>query len=115
MPVPNRRESYRVAYPLRASPTFAWNGVTARVIDCSEHGFCAQLDPHRTLPAIGSEIAGRIVFLDGSSVDVHGVVRHEREHVIGVQLENPGVPYRVLLWEQVRLRALESGWVEVGD
>jgi hypothetical protein len=100
----NRRESFRIVYPLEACPSFVWRGEAARVFDCSERGFRMEVQCYADLLPLREHVHGRIVFLDGSAVEVHGVVRHVRGRVVGVHFEAPGVPWRLLLREQIGLR-----------
>jgi PilZ domain-containing protein len=104
MPESNRRQTYRIVYPRDAFPTFDWAGEPARVIDCSERGFRVEVPLVHELPVEEHSLFGRIRFPDGSSVQVCGVVRHVRGRVVGVHCDEPGVPWRVMLREQLRLR-----------
>ena len=101
----NRRQTFRIVYPRDAFPTFEWAGDAARVIDCSERGFRVEVPSFHELPGSEQQLLGRIRFPDGSSVRVCGVVRHVRGRVVGVHFDDPGVPWRVMLREQLRLRA----------
>ena len=112
MPRPrsNRRETFRIVYPNGACPSFVWRGEPARVIDCSEQGFRMEVQCYSDLLPLKERVHGRIVFLDGAAVEVHGIVRHARGRVVGVHFEQPGVPWRVLLREQVTLRDRGPEW-----
>jgi hypothetical protein len=110
MPESNRRENFRIVYPHQACPAFVWRGEMARVIDCSERGFRMEVQCYHDLPKLDDRVEGRIVFLDGSAVGVQGIVRHVRQRVVGVHFEQPGVPWRVLLREQVTLRIGGPDW-----
>jgi hypothetical protein len=110
----NRRESFRIVYPLQACPSFVWRGEMARVIDCSERGFRIEVQCYKDLPKLNDRVYGRVVFLDGSAVSVQGVVRHVRRRIVGVHFEEPGVPWRILLREQVALRNDGAAWA-AGD
>ena len=110
MPRSDRRENFRIVYPHHVCPAFVWRGETARVIDCSEHGFRVEIQCYSDVPARDARVHGRIVFLDGTAVEVFGVVRHVRGRVVGVNFEAPGVPWRVVLREQVCLRTGGPEW-----
>jgi len=111
----NRRQTFRIDYPRGASPTFDWSGELLRVVDCSERGFRVEVPKHLALPSLEDQLLGRIRFPDQSTVGVCGIVRHRRGRVVGVHFDDPGVPWRVMLKEQLRLRAEEWDGEHAGE
>jgi hypothetical protein len=112
------REHYRLRYPTSARPALTLEkigdttgealaretGAAQRdLVDVSERGlrFVAR---EGDAVAVGAQVRGVIHFATRPSVLVHGTALRLQAGEIAVQLDEPGVPWNVILSEQQALR-----------
>ena len=111
----NRRQSFRVVYPVQARPAFVvaveHAAVRAALLDWSELGLRIAWPSPRDVPAVGTGLSGQIQLRTGHELRVTGVVVRVDAQEIGVRLEGRGVPLAVLYAEQRYLRAAYPGWL----
>lgn len=98
----SRRQLYRVVYPLSERPTFEVGRFVFEVVDCSERGLRYEVKDRR-MPAVGSELAGRISFRRGDEIEVTGEVIRAREGMVVLELDPP-IPFAEIMAEQRYLR-----------
>lgn len=99
----NRREFYRIPFPDAERPRLVAGLDILEVIDCSEKGICFA-PSQGALPEVGQRIEGRLRFPRGVEVSVAGaVVRSDAERV-SLELAAGGIPFYVILQEQLYLR-----------
>ncbi len=107
--IPNRREVFRVYYPVKSDPKYLPVLVIFsqpfQVRDICEKGIRFLNPNRRTIP--DGMIQASINFPDGSSIPLFGkVIRRCNDHIV-LKLDK-GIPYKLIYTEQVRLRRLES-------
>ena len=100
----NRREFYRILYPLDEQPAFHAGGTRYRVRDCSERGL-SFVRHARDVYEKGDAVAGKIEFASGETVEVAGRVVRAFEDVVALELTDKVVPFGLILAEQRRLHA----------
>ena len=113
MTLSDRRQHFRLVYPLRARPTLVLPGGDVQVTDVSETGlrFWAR-DPH--LYCAGDEIDGTLLLPYKRGVfHIHGhVVRHEPSGAVAVHLDpHCELPFALIMSEQralIQLGMLKS-------
>ena len=69
----NRREHYRIRYPLRFRPVLKFSGKKFEIIDISESGikfYCENTVGFRS----GQEMEGTVIFTDGKSLALKGTI-----------------------------------------
>jgi hypothetical protein len=99
----SRRDHYRVTYPFAERPSLEVGWTALEVVECSERGLRYDVgERHR--PAIGSEVAGRLVFRSGGVLDVVGQVVRIQNGLVAVVLQPPGIPFAIVIHEQRYLR-----------
>ena len=127
----NVRTSYRVVYPATARPWLVWDTVptqAAPVVECSEGGLSFEVPLTWPTVELGAQVTGCVEFQGASaehaadetpaartSITVTGQVVRVLERVVAVRLEAPGIPFGVLLREQLALRFRFPGWPEQQD
>ena len=98
-----QRLSFRVEYPLLARPQLVTEGGRVPVIDCSESGLRFLALPGQ-LPEVGATLIGEVQFQNGGSVKVEGIVSRVQDGTVALRLEEPGIPFGVILVEQQFLK-----------
>lgn len=94
----NRREHYRIIYPLTCRPKLRIVRKEYDVVDISEsgvkflHNRGAKLTP-------GSKIEAEITFDDGSSLDIHGEILRINDNILILKLHR-GIPFWKIVDEQ---------------
>lgn len=100
---PYQRLSFRVEYPPIARPDLVSESGRVLVMDCSETGLRFLALPGQ-LPEVGATIMGKVQFRNGGEVPVEGVVTRVQDGTVALRLEEPGIPFGVILSEQQFLR-----------
>jgi len=99
----SRRNHYRVTYPFVERPALEAGRWSFEVVECSESGL--RYDPgERRVPSVGSQIAGKITFRCGETIDVIGEVVRLQEGLVALVLQAPGIPFAIVMREQRYLR-----------
>jgi hypothetical protein len=99
----NRREFHRIDYPDALRPRL-WASCGCReVLDCSERGIRYRL-AGEDAPAPDDAVEGRLRFAGGGEVRVCGRVVRVRDGAVAVGLDAPGIPFQLILQEQLQLR-----------
>ena len=131
----NARTSYRVVYPESARPSLSLDsapaagspGVAVPVVECSEGGLSFEAPSTRPTFKLGSKVRGCVAFQlshgggggaagdetdagTKSAVQVSGEVVRVDGRLIALRLDAPGLPFRVLIREQIALRAQYPDW-----
>ncbi len=97
----NHRRYYRLAYPATMMPTLQIADERFVVPEISEGGMRIRC-PDRFEFGIGDEVSGEIVFVDGDTLSISGVVlRCERHDLIIAPLE--GISFQRVVSEQRRI------------
>lgn len=105
----NRREYFRLRYPEADRPRLLLGHLTAFVAELSETGLRVVGDHEKLW--VGSELAGRVLFADGTVIGVNAtILRREADETI-LKLRT-AVPFRRLMIEQRRVR---FGGAEASD
>ncbi len=99
----NRRDYYRIDYPDSHRPRLWVPFGCLEVLDCSETGLRYRLSGEPA-PEVGAEVEGRLRLGSGRDLRVHGRVTRVREDAVALDLSEPGIPFRVILQEQIHLR-----------
>ena len=99
----SRRNHYRVIYPFAERPSFSIGWASFEIVECSERGLRYELGERRW-PKVGEEVAGRVTFRSGETVDVIGDVVRVQDGFTALALRPPGIPYAVVIHEQRYLR-----------
>lgn len=99
----SRRNHYRVTYPFAERPTFQIGWTSFEVVECSESGLRYDLG-ERHCPTIGSQVAGRVVFRSGETIDVTGDVVRLQDGFVALVLQAPAIPFGLVIREQRYLR-----------
>jgi hypothetical protein len=99
----SRRAVYRIVYPLAERPTFETGRFLFEVIDCSENGIRYEVRDRR-IPAVGTELGGKLVFRRGEEVEIQGLVLRAQSGVVVLSLDPP-LPFAEVLAEQRYLRS----------
>lgn len=96
----NRRECFRLRYPEAERPRLLLGHLSAAVAELSETGLRV-VGEHEVL-WVGAEVAGRLLFADGTVIGVNATVL--RRELGGTVLKlRTAVPFRKLLAEQRRV------------
>lgn len=99
----NRREHYRIPYAEQDRPRLVVGTAICEVIDCSETG--VRFRPSAALDlAAGAGLGGRLRLRCGSDVALRGTVVRAGEDEVALRLEERGIPFRLILREQIELR-----------
>lgn len=104
----DERTYYRIPYPTVESPRLVIGDQVLRVVDCSERGLRFLAPPH-AVPELDARLQGRLRFARGAEVSVEGRVVRVYGRQVALRLHEPGIPFRVILQEQIYLRRLELG------
>jgi hypothetical protein len=104
----NRREGFRISYPIdyprRFIPRFYINLVDYRLLDISQRGI------HFIAPGSyfteGEEITAWIKFYNSAFFEIEGIVIRRSQYEVVVNLTKE-IPYRHIYLEQIRLKKLE--------
>lgn len=97
-----RREYYRVLYPVIDRPVLSVNAGKFEVIDVSEFGVRFKRDDQCVFEP-GMHLVARIFFSDGNSYDCAGEILRCEEESVSVQLHTP-IPMHRIRAESVYLR-----------
>lgn len=102
----NRREHYRVSYPVTDRPRFVAGVVGGTVLDCSESGIRVAVDPLPDDVAIrvNERMLAEIRFGRGDELEVAGVCVRWDGRILVLHLDSRPIPFRVILKEQWKLR-----------
>ena len=100
----NRREYYRILYPLDEQPFLFVGATRYRVRECSERGL-SFMSRARDAFGEGEEIAGTMEFATGERIDVAGRITRVLDEMIAVELSRRAVPLALILAEQRRLHS----------
>ncbi|MBP9707260.1 MAG: PilZ domain-containing protein [Oligoflexales bacterium] len=98
----NTREHYRIVYPVSARPVLRLRGKNFFVADISEQGLRFIYDLKHKAFGEGSRINAELIFQDGETLSVKGIVLRHQEDSIIVNLEEP-IPLRKIMSEQIYL------------
>ena len=97
------RAFFRLQYPPAAAPRFLADGLKHRVVDIGEGGFrYALLEAGG--PLDGQSIKGVIEFDEEDPLDVEGHVIRTQAGEVAVHCTPRGIPLRLVIREQGRLR-----------
>ncbi len=107
MPRSYERSHYRIPYPFAEGPRLVVGFHVCKVLDCSERGLRFNALPH-ALPAAGSAVRGRLRFPRGAEIPIEGWVVRVDGTEVALRLAEPGVPFRVILQEQIYLRRMRA-------
>ena len=99
----SRRNHYRVLYPFAERPALEIGWTSFDVAECSESGLRYELG-QRHSPSIGAQVAGKVLFKSGETVDVTGEVVRLQDGLVALALHPPGIPFAVVMREQRYLR-----------
>lgn len=105
MPRSYERSAYRIPYPFIESPRLIVGTRVLQVVDCSERGLRFRVSAQES-PELGVRIQGRLRFPRGAEVTIDGTVVRITEDEVALHLTEPGVPFRVILQEQIHLRRM---------
>lgn len=105
MPRSYERSAYRIPYPFIESPRLIVGMQVLQVVDCSERGLRFRA-PGPELPELGTRLRGRLRFPRGAEVGIEGTVVRIMDDEVALYLSDPGVPFRVILQEQIHLRRM---------
>lgn len=100
----NRREFFRILYPLDEQPLLHVGGTHYRVRDCSERGLSFLRVPADVF-APEERVTGRLEFSSGDSVEISGRVVRVFDDAVALELIDKAVPFGLILAEQRRLHA----------
>lgn len=103
MPNPNLRHYFRIRYPVEARPRLVLGSNICEVLDCSEKGVRFRATC-MLRPARGDMLEGKLRFPRGEELAVHGEVVRIEEDRVALELSGRGVPFGVILQEQLYLR-----------
>jgi hypothetical protein len=99
----NRREYYRIEYPLDEQPVLGIGRSRYRVRECSEKGFSFVHRDASTFSA-DTSITGTLEFASGERADIAGRVVRVVDDFVAVELVQ-SIPFSIILGEQRRLYA----------
>lgn len=102
----NRREHYRISYPVNKRPRFVFGTSISEVMQCSERGI-----RFRTVgapPETGSRISGRLGMRHGDEVRIAGTVVWSDESSVALKLDRAPIPFLAMMREQLFLRQTEE-------
>lgn len=103
MPHRNQRAFYRIPFPVWERPRLVIGNEICEVVDCSERGVLYR--PSTALhPQIGAAVSGTLRFPSGTAVPVAGTVVRAAEAEVAVHLGGEGIPFSIILREQLQLR-----------
>ena len=99
----NRRDEYRVLYPIADRPRLVIGDCTCEVLDLSEHGI--RLLAANLPPDSQDTIDGTVRFANGETVQVAGRILRRTDRQVVVTLDRQPLPYPQIVKEQRRLLA----------
>jgi hypothetical protein len=94
----NKREYYRIIYPLSCRPKIIILGLEYEVVDVSEHGIRFHVEKTLNLKT-GLEINAEIIFHDGEAVTVVGKILRIVKNKVILNLSK-GIPLKKIVNEQ---------------
>ena len=98
-----KRDHYRLEYPVNDRPSVLVNGLQYEVIDASEQGLKFRCN-NTIKPPGKSPFKGTVFFKDGKSFDVSGtVLRYDPDNDHCVVLLTKGIPLAKMIEEQLLL------------
>ena len=98
------RDFYRVIYPMHERPVLVLQDDEWPVFDLSETGIRYEVATG-DLPEVGEEIYGEVRFQRGDRTLIAAEVVRIEGRRVALRMEQPGVPFRILLEEQQFLRS----------
>ncbi|KPK36756.1 MAG: hypothetical protein AMK70_01165 [Nitrospira bacterium SG8_35_1] len=98
----NKREHYRIRYPLSFRPVLKFAGKKFEVIDISESGIKFYCENTEDLKA-GQEVQGTVTFNDGKSLILKGNILRIYKRTAIVWL-SAYIPFRLIIREQRYLK-----------
>jgi len=99
----SRRNHYRVTYPFAERPSLSIGWTSFQIVECSESGLRYELAERRS-PAMGAQVAGRVEFRSGETIDIVGEVVRLQDGFVALELRTPGIPFGIVIREQRYLR-----------
>lgn len=105
----NRRDHYRVRYPITERPRLFTENQPCEILDCSSQGLRYLLSKQAP-PPIGAIVEGMVRFRRGATVSVTGVVVRVRDKEVALYFPNSGIPASILLEEQRYLHTHYPMW-----
>ena len=103
-----RREHFRLAYPLTHRPPFVSNGKEYPVSDISEHGICFEVRDNDVFE-LGQEVDGTLRFPDGEGLTLRGSVARLEHSAVAIHLLTP-IPLTKIRSEELRLLRKYPGY-----
>jgi hypothetical protein len=101
------RSYFRIRYPLPALSTFFVGDASTKVLDVAEYGISFRVEGLDS-PELGQRLVGRLEVDDRWTLDIDGDVVWINEDLAAIRLREP-IPYKVIIDEQLLLRARYSG------
>ena len=100
-----RRGFERVEYASGDRPVFLSEGRSFEIVDCAERGirYVPPSGP-RGLPAIGTDVRGRVRFPEGPEVPVEGVVVRASDEGVAVNFTQLWIDKEIIERERRRVR-----------
>ncbi len=103
----NKRNYYRVEYPVRERPRFiSEDNVVYCVLNISERGICLLKNPDTPL-ALGSILQGTVNLHQNGKVNISGKIIRDAEDNLGVFL-SVGIQFSLIINEQQYLQQLNK-------
>lgn len=103
MPPTNQRAFYRIPFPVWERPRLVIGSQICEVADCSEQG--VRYRPSSVShPQLGAAVSGTLRFPSGTAVPVAGIVVRAGETEVALHLRGEGIPFSIILREQLQLR-----------
>ena len=106
-----RRAVERLEYPPDLRPVLVAEGQAFKVADCAERGL-RYVAPEGEIPAIGTEISGRVHFASGAEGEVEGAVVRIDGGMVAVQFTGLWLSPELIDDERRLLRRLDTTSVE---
>lgn len=103
MPNPNPRQYFRIRYPAEARPRLVLGSNICEVLDCSEKGVGFRATA-LLRAAEGEVLRGKLRFPRGEELAICGRVVRVQEERVALELSGRGVPFGIILQEQLYLR-----------
>lgn len=98
----NRRQHYRIRYPLEERARFVFGLAISEILEISERGirFRAAGEPL----AAGTRVNGRIALRHGKEIKVSGTVVRMEDDTVALRLDRKPIPFLAVMREQLYLR-----------
>jgi hypothetical protein len=98
----NRRQHFRIRYPVGEGPRFVSGSSISEVLECSERGI--RVRPAGESPVLGDSISGKIAMCHGAQLSVAGTVIWCGEGTVSIHLDDSPIPFLAIIREQLFLR-----------